>query len=94
MRVTIIPADGFVSVDGLGFNGIDMTSIESTVHAVQWYGTEGDIERKDQNGKIFANEPIDSIDQFSVVLAMHSVLAAEYLAHQAAAAEEQNIIEV
>lgn len=44
MRVTIIKKDGFVSVDGVGFAGLDLSFLPETVHAVQWYGTVGEVE--------------------------------------------------
>lgn len=94
MKVTIIPADGFVAVDGVGFNGIDMVSVESNVHAVQWNGTSGEIERNDETGKMIANEAIDSLDQFASVLALYNAALAAYEAELAAAQEEEAVIEV
>ena len=44
MRVTIIPSDHFVGVDGIGFDGIDMSSVPTEIHAVQWYDTWGEVE--------------------------------------------------
>jgi len=51
MKVTIIPVDGVVSVDGVGFGGIDLSSLDPSIHAVQWYDTYGEVEYKD----VFAN---------------------------------------
>lgn len=45
MRVTIVPDDGFVSKDGVGYSGVTF-SIDSSIHAVQWYGTYGEVEFK------------------------------------------------
>jgi hypothetical protein len=67
-RVTIIPEDGFVSVDGEGFDGIDLSSVESTIHAVQWYGTEGEVEHKDDRGRATHNDVINSLDPFQPAL--------------------------
>lgn len=65
MRVIIIPVDGFVSVDGVGFEGFDLSFIDTSVHAVQWYKTHGEIEVKDlATGRMMANEVITSIDAF------------------------------
>lgn len=94
MRVTIIPADGFVSVDGIGFDGIDMSSVESSIHAVQWRGSSGEIERKNDAGKMTANEEIDSLDQFYDVIAQYNAMRAAYEEQQAAIEAEQNIVEV
>lgn len=94
MKVTIIPADGFVAVDGVGFNGIDMVSVESNVHAVQWNGTSGEIERKDEAGKMTSNESIDSLDAFDDVMAQYNVMFAAYEAEQVAQQEAETVIEV
>ena len=65
MRVTIIPIDGSVSVDGVGFGGLDLSFMDASVHAVQWYETHGEIEVKDPvTGRMVANEVITSIDAF------------------------------
>ena len=69
MKVTIIPDDKSVSVDGKGFGDLDLSFIDSSVHAVQWYETHGEIERKDPiTGRMVANEVITSIDAFQPVL--------------------------
>ena len=65
MRLIIVPVDGAVSVDGKGFGGLDLSFMEASVHAVQWYETHGEIERKDPiTGRMVANEVITSIDAF------------------------------
>ncbi len=69
MRATIIPSDGFCSVDGVGFVGVDMTSVSPEVHAVQWYGTHGEVEVQDPlTGKMIRNDNINSLDAFQAVL--------------------------
>lgn len=47
MRVTIVPADNIVNIDGNGINGVDLSFIDPSIHAVQWYGTSGLVEYKD-----------------------------------------------
>jgi hypothetical protein len=64
MIVTIIPADGFVSIDGVGYNDIDLSSVPSNIHALQWYGDEGEIEIKDERGRITQNVVITSLDEY------------------------------
>lgn len=65
MRVTIIPVDGFVSVDGEGYSGLDLSSIDSSIHAVQWYGESGEVEIKNPvTGKMIENREITSLDEF------------------------------
>lgn len=69
MRVTIIPIDGSVSVDGKGFGELDLSFIDASVHAVQWYETHGEIEIKDPvTGRMVANEVITSMDAFQSAL--------------------------
>jgi hypothetical protein len=46
MKLTIIPSDGAVYVDGVSYVKLDLSScgIPSDVHAFQWYETEGEVE--------------------------------------------------
>ena len=49
MKVTIIPDDKFISVDGIGYMGIstDWSYIPSGINAIQWDGSSGEIEYLD-----------------------------------------------
>jgi len=52
MRLTIIPSDGFVNVDGNPkFQPLDISDcgIPADVHALQWYETRGWVEFRDDN---------------------------------------------
>lgn len=42
-RYTIIVEDKSVSVDGVGYSDVSI-DLPTTIHAVQWYGTYGEIE--------------------------------------------------
>lgn len=68
MRLTIIPEDGFVSIDGIHFSNLDLSFIASNIHAIQWYDTFGEIEYKNENGFIFQNVSIDNIDDYSLAI--------------------------
>ena len=68
MRVTIIPVDGFVSVDGEGYSGLDLSFMDADIHALQWYETEGEIERKDNRGRIISNESITDLTPYQPAL--------------------------
>lgn len=55
MRLTIVPDDTLVSIDGNPIRGIDMSwvplyetklGIMTSVHAVQWYEDRGEVELK------------------------------------------------
>jgi hypothetical protein len=64
MRVTIIPEDGFVSIDDEGYNALDLSFIPYEVHALQWYDDEGEIEYQDKRGRATHNAAITSLEQF------------------------------
>jgi hypothetical protein len=69
MRLIIIPYDKFVSIDGYGIHEIDLSNIDPSVHAVQWYDTHGEIEIKDlETGRIATNVKITSIEQFQFAI--------------------------
>jgi len=65
MRLTIIPVDGCVSIDGVPFSGLNLSFMAPSVHAVQWYDTHGEVEVEDPvTGRMVANEVITSIDAY------------------------------
>lgn len=69
MRVKLVAQDNFVSIDGVEFFNVDLSSLAPDVSAVQWYGNRGEIERKDSaTGKMIGNESITSIDFLRSVL--------------------------
>lgn len=69
MRVTIVPDDNSVTVDGVRYGGLDLSFMSVDIHAVQWYDTHGEIERKDPaTKKMTGNEEITSFDQFQQAL--------------------------
>ena len=86
MRIIIIPEDGFVSVDGVGFSGLDLSFMDSTIHAVQWYGDDGEVERKDERGRAIENESISEIKTFQNAI---DKWQEEKLRQEAAEAEEK-----
>lgn len=92
MRVTILPSDGTVSVDGEAFSGIDMSSLDPTLHAVQWYDTAGEIEWKEPHPYkllIVRNEPIYSLDAFQFALDAWQVAKDQMVATQQAVSQGQ-----
>jgi hypothetical protein len=60
-RVTIIPADGYVSVDGRAFNGLNLAALDPQIHAVQWTGTSGEMELLPDTNGMGANIVITSL---------------------------------
>jgi len=68
MRVTIIPDDGFVSVDGEGFTDLDLSFMPADIHAVQWYHTEGEVEYRDERGRATYNELVVELTLYEPAL--------------------------
>jgi len=67
--------------DGVFYNDIDTNQLDSTIHAVQWYNTYGDIERQDPaTGNITANESITSLDDFQWAVDLWQTTHDAYLA--------------
>lgn len=68
-RITIIPADTFCSIDGVGYHGVDMSTVPLSVHAVQWYSTTGWVEFVDlPDGTKPANQTISTMAPYQAVL--------------------------
>jgi hypothetical protein len=59
MKVTIIPTDGVVQVDGRAIK-LDLTDMQPNIHAVQWDGTTGHVEYNDGS----PNALIDNLADF------------------------------
>jgi hypothetical protein len=69
MRLVIIPSDSFVSIDGEGYGNLNLSSLDQTIHAVQWYETHGEVEHKDPvTGRMTENRAITDISEFSAVI--------------------------
>lgn len=66
-RITIIPSDGFISIDGVSkFQPFDFSGclIPSDIHALQWYNNRGWIEFTDDDDPFTpkqANEDINEL---------------------------------
>lgn len=69
MRLTIIPEDSTVIINGRRFD-IDCSALDSTIHAVQWNGERGHIEYKDTPGGIKPiNTSITDVELFAPLVA-------------------------
>jgi hypothetical protein len=60
-RITVVKGDGLIIVDKEGYNGIDLSFLDPNIHAIQWYDTWGEIERKDERNRHLPNEEITSL---------------------------------
>jgi hypothetical protein len=70
MRLTIIPSDNIVNIDGKALQ-IDCSKFSALagIHAVQWDGTRGHIEYVQGNPNAFVhNTPLTSIDAYNDVI--------------------------
>ena len=47
MKLTIIADDKLVSKDGVGYNNLDLSFLDSDIWAVQWDTNKGHIEKRD-----------------------------------------------
>ena len=84
-RITVVKPDGLVIVDNEGYNNIDLSFLAADIHAIQWYDTEGEIERVDQRGRPLPNEEITSFDAYEApVMAAWQAKKAEVEAARAA----------
>ena len=77
MKVTIISQDQFVSIEGEGYYGINLSDIDPNIHAVQWYDVEGIVEIKDARGNICENRVITSFDDFTFVVPLWEAVKAK-----------------
>ena len=66
MKISIINPDSIVVVDGLGFNSLDLSTISSTTHAIQFdtATSTGHVEYNDGT----ANELITSITTYQSII--------------------------
>ncbi len=94
-RMTIIPVDGFCSVEGVGYTDIDMATVAADIHAVQWYGIHGEVEIKDPVAeKLVRNEFITDLSAYQSVLASYWATRNAVEESQAAAMANDQIVEV
>lgn len=94
MRLTIVPGDNVVTIDGITTHELDLSTVAPDVHAVQWYGDRGEEEIVGEFGRIVANREITDLDAYQTVI--DQFLAAEQAKQiaEARAAAELTIIEV
>ena len=71
MRVTMIRDDNIITINGRTIT-VDLSEIPTNIHAVQWYGESGHIERQGQ-----PNQAINSLDDFQIWIDQFERLAYE-----------------
>ena len=67
MKLTIVPSDGIVYIDSVGYNGINLSFIPAEVHALQWKDPVGWIEYIDgpDGLKTAPNEIINTLPDWA-----------------------------
>lgn len=80
-----------VGKDGMFYQDLNGSSLDDSIHAVQWNGQSGEIERKDPaTGRIISNDPITDITPYQFAVdAWQQAYDAEQAAIAAALAEQQ-----
>jgi hypothetical protein len=72
MRLTIVADDQCVGVEGEYLSPTDLSQLDPTIHAVQWYGEHGEIEYKTrfENGALVkpANVLITDLTPFQFAI--------------------------
>jgi hypothetical protein len=71
VRITIVPEDKTVVVDGVSASEIDMSGIDEHIHAVQWREDSGEIEWKESSPHGLHNEKIFSFERFEFILDLY-----------------------
>lgn len=61
MRLTIIPSDSAVYIDGKCYSGLAWEGTPSNIHALQWFGQNGWLEFTDET----PNENIDELPSWA-----------------------------
>lgn len=73
MKITIIPTDQIVIVDGVAVAGIDMSGVSNIVQAVQWDGISGFVEYN--NGD--ATSKIDTVADYQIIIDRYVAIRAD-----------------
>lgn len=90
MKLTIIRDMGLVHEDGEGHIDLDLSSVPTNIHALQWYGSEGEIEYNDgTNNELITALPTWAESARTVLSNRNDEVAAEEAAHQAYLDSEQ-----
>lgn len=89
MRITVIVHDGLISIDGSTVTGVDLSSVPNDIHAIQWYGTDGELEIKDSRGRMIENRQIDSFDEFDFIITLWEQAKAQEASAAKAKDEEE-----
>lgn len=92
MRLTIVADDKCVGVAGEYFAPMDLSLLDPTIHAVQWYGEYGEVEYKTrfENGVLVkpANALISDISPYQFAVDAWNTRKAAIVEAEAQAAQQ------
>lgn len=86
MRISIIKEDGTIVKDGKGHGGFDLSALPTNFHAVQWYGSKGDLETIDEDG-VTSNTTITDLSPYQWCVDLWDAFDAEVQAQNVPAPE-------
>lgn len=92
VKIAIIPEDSIVVVDKKGYSGLDLSFLLPSVHAVQWYGAEGEVEYVDAQGRPTHNETITDFTPYQPALDAWQAAKAAEEAEEAAAQSAESVL--
>ena len=95
MRLTIVADDSAVGVDGEFLSPLNLSQLDASIHAVQWYGEYGEVEYKTQlgNGALVkpANRLITDVTPYRFAVDAWNAAKAEINAAQPGNTGMQNL---
>jgi hypothetical protein len=71
MKITIVPEDRTVVVNGIAADEIDMSGVDEHIHAIQWREDKGEIEWKESSPHGLHNETIFSLERFQFIIDLY-----------------------
>jgi hypothetical protein len=78
MRATLVRPDNTVVVDDLTVFNVDLSSLPTNVHAVQWYSTYGEVELVNEQGRHTENVAITDFSPYQQYVDTARRMKAEY----------------
>ena len=67
-RITVVKPDHLIMIDSEGYYDCDVSFLDDNIHAIQWYHTYGEIERRDERNRCLPNEEIFSLESYEAPL--------------------------
>ena len=91
MKISIIKPDSMTVIDNLGYGDLDLSSVGSTIHAIQFDTTTNKGHIEYNNGT--TNEEITSISAYQSIVDAHIAQKADRDSAEKTAADNQKALE-